>query len=1735
MSSFNPINVSDNELDVEEHTREMQIEHAHEVFDDALKAQKAKKFTEADSLYHDLFQIEIIHSKNETMNPTIEQLKYLAHRNRGFFRLEQLFSQDPESNDTSIIESRYDKLLAVMEDFVDAIEHNDPDLKLLELVCEIFSFYGQERLARLGFEYKLIQSEDDDLAWNLAKPQTLLPNQVYLLDRFKATLERLHDEPSVYTKVAGILSKKRFSDVLTSRKSRSLDFHRIVPLDQFHDLHRSHNDLIEVPVGYRENLVDLDTLLQQINGILPKPKGRSKVYDNYILTQVPIDRITFRLDEQRPPEVAQVESVGSVGTGSDAPVDGESKNTATPKPGDLTPAQRIARNRASRTADTDTPDVGTILEEQTSFLESFDHYIKLCGVDATIGDLTKVALQKDVDVDSRISEFQSSLDEWDSPQTEALLVKLGDEKGKSVHLEASIKEILNASSDSKVMSNEKVLLVELDNGKLLELVRHLNENSYHLEQIRWQILNHLFSFTGDQGGTLITEGSISSEAYDDIKSIIDAMDVMLYHQIYQSLVASGSASKTQFNMATSILEILIDSYLSLENEMRTKNMHRALLLEQEALKRVLISRINNWTGLLEDAFSLYCDLSTELSQINLRFQWAKVAFLQHQPDFNTKTIAVLFEDMSEKACHIDIDVVMINYDFLPRLKQSNIDIQLSKLKILETFTTDEQSNQILENILLKDTSTSPIENDMKQLLKRSSVDLKLRLWSVLLAHYESENKIDAYKVGFHYALKAMATEIQTSNLPKGSFQRSQVLLRATGFFGVMAERYANFLAKNSWELPHSDDDVEILQCLMPFFELIYTFLLHEDAAALGDGSLKDKSVKSYERLQSISVLVFLMVSIYYDLTLKERAPETLNDFYSVLHVQLGLRHICNDSHGVYLEFVLKKLADQLWEGSDIDFCQIIYCRYGLSLSMKDYEPFDHHCVEQQKMSPADALQVARYLVPYCYRNKHPLLNTPRADVKAVLDAAYEGLGDLDTSIKSVETNLATLNNFLNTDTIDLNLFKSAFNGKMKVSFEPLDAKSSTVASTGLYFMQGLTALHLFRIRKRAMQGRSAELDFVIKMFANDLAAGSGRFESWLLLGQAYSYLVEDDIIWTSDKLNSEEKKASTANTQRQSLMCYLMSISLYSKKTSSEKEALKQIGAMIWNLLGRELYNSWMKPMDGLMFEIASPSSSTRLASPFGSDTTSHAVIKSSRQFGDRTMYKLLVLVFKEVLKFDPQDWYSYMYLAKAQLKLKDDKLKENILSNLSKSCELSLLNSSKDDPVVEPHYLLCSVLHKFVVGGLSSIDTAYPLLLQDSVFAGLLPEKVTDLVEFSKALNICLEKCLSYDRKKWQHKPRFRLADIKVHQLDDLPGAIEEMDSIINLKPNVRSLSMIWKPEFERPGKHFVYNYIYINFYVELMDMSADVYSLIQLVKKLRKLGSSMIKQVRTFDAAVSKTCTMIKKIVGIKPGYLDNVIGRVVYPEFVAHSKKFIAEYATKTEVSDGDKLTLYFLSEVSGFRRMANGFSATGVIDDCYHSLYMWLFMPYLEGQLNSGESSYEFVQPGGQMKPLEFVTATSGNPSAVSREKIRVARRDITPYCVQLLGSSQSVVEERRMAFSKGSDLGYDRQSVLSNHDYENIAVSSKVDWADSNYRMTVGSEEEALKLNELITEFEMKEYGQVDKLDLVKMVPKPASIKPSTPPVALPAEASFYEDARSSPAEPAEPPLKKPKLEDQTSS
>lgn len=138
---------------------------------------------------------------------------------------------------------------------------------------------------------------------------------------------------------------------------------------------------------------------------------------------------------------------------------------------------------------------------------------------------------------------------------------------------------------------------------------------------------------------------------------------------------------------------------------------------------------------------------------------------------------------------------------------------------------------------------------------------------------------------------------------------------------------------------------------------------------------------------------------------------------------------------------------------------------------------------------------------------------------------------------------------------------------------------------GVFYVSGIQALNLYKIRKRSVQARPSELDAIITMFKNDILYNTKRFESWYLLGKCYSYIVEDDLLWTADKISSSEKKAVIATTQKRAILCYAMSLTLFFENETTRTVDEQIVIVECLESLANELMIAVYKPMEALCFD----------------------------------------------------------------------------------------------------------------------------------------------------------------------------------------------------------------------------------------------------------------------------------------------------------------------------------------------------------------------------------------------------------------------------------------------------------------------------------------------------------------------------------------------------------------------
>ena len=161
-------------------------------------------------------------------------------------------------------------------------------------------------------------------------------------------------------------------------------------------------------------------------------------------------------------------------------------------------------------------------------------------------------------------------------------------------------------------------------------------------------------------------------------------------------------------------------------------------------------------------------------------------------------------------------------------------------------------------------------------------------------------------------------------------------------------------------------------------------------------------------------------------------------------------------------------------------------------------------------------------------------------------------------------------------------------------------------------------------------------------------------------------------------------------------------------------------------------------------------------------------------------------------------------------------------------------------DPILEPHYKLVSIVHKLVQPKMITPEEGFKILeisphARKTQFMG--PE------DWDSYIIQVLKSLRSVDKANWHHRMVARTAHVIY---DDNSTEIQAArDAKHELCQQIFTKTMaiqVWKPEFERPGRHFVYTTRYVRFFVKLLFQIGDRASLEALGKRVRKKQNDFV-----------------------------------------------------------------------------------------------------------------------------------------------------------------------------------------------------------------------------------------------------------------------------------------------------
>ncbi|KAJ3249443.1 Histone transcription regulator 3 [Chytriomyces hyalinus] len=620
------------------------------------------------------------------------------------------------------------------------------------------------------------------------------------------------------------------------------------------------------------------------------------------------------------------------------------------------------------------------------------------------------------------------------------------------------------------------------------------------------------------------------------------------------------------------------------------------------------------------------------------------------------------------------------------------------------------------------------------------------------------------------------------------------------------------------------------------------------------------------------------------------------DWAFFAHAQLGEVGLCGRDSGSLQKLIVRHCLAKEGGESMSELYQCFCCMYGVVNTVSYDTPLlEHNCptVPFNKAAAATVFTPLSAFIKDKLRTKN--FRAITSDMRDTIEAIAEKFPEPPFKNSDVAFNRSLIDRFL------LEGVHSVQKRPLSALFLSADKIPNLAVYQDLYYIQGKLAC----IQKRTLVGiktkKSFEsLELAAEKFLLNVYMNAFNVNAWVLAADVFCSLSYEYLSWSaSDLLANLELLRSL---QLKAYHCYEQAGCLLKERQFTVLDdgqiedmlSVSDQAMLIWGNFGYLCYSMVARPMNC----IATKSSqlkglaiwSARYTTKTGSNLESLPSPAESEEIGRSILLKRGIDCFKRAHRVDPSDWrYPYM-IGKFRVMMDADC--RSVISSFNTA--ISLLpaewSTKEQEKILDVHYSLLSYLCKGLVQGklepllvVNCVEDA--TLNKDGALSQSAFEEQTD--PYLRAHQLILQE-LGYmkmiDKKKWQHRPYWKAFWIYKNVFNDAERAKGEILSIFQLRSNARSFINFWRPEFERPGRHFVYVHKYTMALVSVLKQAKDLESLRHLVRKCQK-AYDVLLYPRTvwksgFDAMTELLGEKVNGIVWVQ------FVKTVPQKEFLSHA---------------------------------------------------------------------------------------------------------------------------------------------------------------------------------------------------------------------------------------------------------
>ncbi len=1071
-------------------------------------------------------------------------------------------------------------------------------------------------------------------------------------------------------------------------------------------------------------------------------------------------------------------------------------------------------------------------------------------------------------------------------------------------------------------------------------------------------------------------------------------------------------TRSSFELVESLFEIFVDTTAAVSDPNSTLD-HQFQIVNAERLKR--------WAGLASDFMQLYLNSSAQgmSDPLVLRFVWTSVTHARLDNDIEKSHVVLLLEELKRFLEQSEAETIYLpNSTAMPEISIPAIEHQLSVLSTSDFFARVFDDNNsdpvaviemlepILDSIVQNQDSSSPGPSsppvrtsqaeELIKFLESNSATLTLALWRRLQNAYTSISYPPKVVSCLFRIIETLVGELYSSrHLDLDATIRQVEMLK---WLHDIDEVMTKLLSRISDETASFDciDDAHLrssLKAITQVSKLIHGFVVYDDSVRVGQvaapqlkGALSTKQYeKSKDRIREMLVRAYhLQYLLLKEATMQDpsaflpRAADDLGEYLCTVHSSLGVRQYCKYANKSFVKLVKKELSSLPTEQDyAAEMAQVFYDLYQLRFAsgIGDYE---HGC-PPENLDKKTAWTLIPTIMKYAERFNVKDLN--KSELKGTIEKMQQALGVVKSS-PALQQNKLMIRDYLKGIIKAADLFE-CIRGVFALPTVPVKADTGVAASCGWYFMLGHLTLSKYKSVKRVSPTSTEELDSAMTLFRQDLHHDTEKWETWYRLAQCFEAKIEDDLIWNSAKLN--DSRADIALLERQAIHSYMMATAIAFRTADVQPETATKIEDMLAEF-GTRLYASSRPPLD--MEAFRTDKHVRHLSSNANQTMSKQPWQEPIRLF---TLWCFAARLLNIKLTEKPKPWSSHYTRAKCLWKIFQTAENRGLVSGdqvikaAVKAIEALPKKEKTNEPILEPHLKLVSIVHKMLRYGKINPQQAQQHMQATRYAQGVNLAQDEDGVDWERYMIDILKKLSHADKANWHHRITNRAAHVLYDESPNLAGALGAKHEFTQQIFTKTMTMQVWKPEYERPGRHYVYTGRYVMFFVHVLEQLNDRGSLDSLVRRIRRKTTDFLDHTKIWEEAATTYVRLLRRHGKIPEGRERALFDGMNHEEFTKKSE------AMEEWSHDPDTASVYLdvMREGIDLKRLNNSLMKGPIVDDLIGDAYACLYEEFIK-------SLPPEEQPKPQPAPLPqgtFINMTTDVGAGESEEAQRARLNDL----------------------------------------------------------------------------------------------------------------------------------------------